>query len=90
VRKVKSLVKLMALAPHHRLHREHVIDRLWPDKGSEDGANNLHKALYMAGRILEPDLPPRLVLPAVAPGHAPAGGARWAVDRRRGVPGRGA
>jgi DNA-binding SARP family transcriptional activator len=25
----------------------------------EDGANNLHKMLYMARRILEPDLPPR-------------------------------
>jgi DNA-binding SARP family transcriptional activator len=28
VRKAKSLVKLLALAPRHRLHREHVIDRL--------------------------------------------------------------
>jgi DNA-binding SARP family transcriptional activator len=59
LRKVKSLVKLLALAPHHRLHREHVIDRLWPHMGPEDGANNLHKALYVARRILEPDLPPR-------------------------------
>ena len=59
LRKVKSLVKLLALAPHHRLHREHIIDRLWPDIGSEGGANNLHKVLYVARRILEPDLPPR-------------------------------
>jgi DNA-binding SARP family transcriptional activator len=59
LRKAKSLVKLLALAPRHRLHREHIIDRLWPDMGPEDGANNLHKALYMARRILEPDLPPR-------------------------------
>jgi hypothetical protein len=33
LRKAKSLVKLLALAPHHRLHREHLIDRLWPDVG---------------------------------------------------------
>jgi DNA-binding SARP family transcriptional activator len=58
-RRARSLVRLLALAPRHRLHREHVIDRLWPDMGSEDGANNLHKALYVARRILEPDLPPR-------------------------------
>jgi DNA-binding SARP family transcriptional activator len=59
LRKAKSLVKLLALAPHHRLHREHIIDRLWPDRGPKDGANNLHKALYVARRILEPDLVPR-------------------------------
>jgi DNA-binding SARP family transcriptional activator len=59
VRKVKSLVKLLALAPHHRLHREHVIDRLWPHMGPDDGANNLHRVLYEARRILEPDLPRR-------------------------------
>ena len=59
LRKAKSLVKLLALAPHHRLHREHVIDRLWPDLGPEDGANNLHRVLYVTRRILEPDLVPR-------------------------------
>ena len=31
LRKAKSLVKLLALAPHHRLHREHLMDRLWLD-----------------------------------------------------------
>jgi DNA-binding SARP family transcriptional activator len=59
LRKAKSLVKLLALAPHHRLHREHVIDRLWPEMGPEDGANNLHRVLYVVRRILEPDLAPR-------------------------------
>jgi DNA-binding SARP family transcriptional activator len=39
LRKAKSLVKLLARAPHHRLHREHIIDRLWPDLGPEDGPN---------------------------------------------------
>jgi DNA-binding SARP family transcriptional activator len=59
LRKAKSLVKLLALAPRHRLHREHIIDRLWPDMGPEDGANNLHRVLYVTRRILEPDLAPR-------------------------------
>jgi DNA-binding SARP family transcriptional activator len=58
-RKARSLVKLLALAPHHHLHREHIMERLWPDMDPEHGANNLHKALYIARRILEPDLPPR-------------------------------
>ena len=59
LRKAKSLVKLLALEPRQRLHREHVIDRLWPDMDPEDGANNLHRVLYTARRILEPGLPPR-------------------------------
>src|SRR2546423_5815922 len=59
LRKARSLVKLLALAPRHRLHREHIMDRLWPDMGPDDGANNLHKALYVTRRILEPNLPPR-------------------------------
>jgi DNA-binding SARP family transcriptional activator len=57
--RARRLVKLLAPAPHHRLHREHVTDRLWPHMAPGDGANNLHQALYMARRILEPDLPPR-------------------------------
>ena len=30
LRKAKTLVKLLALAPSHRLHRDLVVDRLWP------------------------------------------------------------
>jgi DNA-binding SARP family transcriptional activator len=59
VRKARSLVTLLALAPRHGLHREQVIDRLWPNLDPEDGTNNLHRVLYVARRILEPDLSPR-------------------------------
>src|SRR5439155_13559370 len=58
-RKARSLVKLLALTPRHRLHREQVMDRLWPDMDPQDAANNLHKALYVARRILDLDLPRR-------------------------------
>ena len=58
-RRARRLVKLLALTPQHRLHREHIIDRLWPHMAPEDRANNLHQALYMARHILEPDLAPR-------------------------------
>ena len=48
LRKGKSLVKLLALAPHHRLHREHIMDRLWHDMGPEDGANNWPRVWFHA------------------------------------------
>ncbi len=53
-----ALVKLLALAPEHRLHREVLIERLWPDLESEAASNNLHRTLYLARRTLEPDLRP--------------------------------
>ena len=52
LRKAKSLVKLLALAPGHQLHRDVLIDRLWPDAGVDSGANNLHQALHAARRVL--------------------------------------
>ena len=58
-RRARSLVKLLALAPRHRLHREQAIDQLWPDMDPEDGANNLHRVLHVARHTLEPDLAPR-------------------------------
>jgi DNA-binding SARP family transcriptional activator len=55
LRKAASLVKLLALAPGHRLHREQVIDLLWPDLGKRAASNNLRHALYTARQVLEPD-----------------------------------
>lgn len=54
--KPKLLVKLLALQPHRRLHREQVIEVLWPGHDVELAANNLHKAIHMARRALEPEL----------------------------------
>ena len=59
LRKAKTLVKLLALASDHRIHREVVIDRLWPDADPDAGANNLHQALHAARRVLGND---RIVL----------------------------
>ena len=47
-RRSSSLVKLLALAPGHRLHRERVIDTLWPDSDLAAAANNFHQTLYGA------------------------------------------
>ena len=51
-RKAASLVKLLALAHRHTLHREQVIDALWPDTAIEDAGPRLHKAAHFARRVL--------------------------------------
>src|SRR5688572_11860550 len=56
LRKTKNLVKLLALAPGHQLHREQLMEVLWPDQDPDAAANNLHKAVYTARRALEPAL----------------------------------
>src|SRR5215204_1858815 len=54
LRKAKSLLKLLALSPGHRLHREQAMELLWPDLDSEAALNNLHYALHVARHTLEP------------------------------------
>lgn len=47
-RSAAALVKVLALAPNHRLHREQVIDLLWPDDAVAEAAPKLHKAAHYA------------------------------------------
>src|ERR671913_2532733 len=54
LRKAQSLLKLLALAPGHRLHREQAMALLWPDLDPKAALNNLHYALRVARRTLEP------------------------------------
>lgn len=51
-RRSRDLVKLLALAPEHRLHGEQIIDLLWPDLAVRAGRANLHKAAHFARRAL--------------------------------------
>ena len=55
LKKARELVKLLALAPRHRLHREQAMDVLWRDRPPASAANNLHQAVYVARRALEAD-----------------------------------
>src|SRR3712207_1197307 len=48
LKRAASLIKLLALVPGHRLHREQAIDLLWPDLDPKAAANNLHHALHVA------------------------------------------
>ncbi|MGH3105876.1 MAG: hypothetical protein ACRDM3_01630, partial [Rubrobacteraceae bacterium] len=53
LRKASALVKLLALAPGHRLHREQVMDLLWPDLGKKAASNNLRQTLHAARGFLD-------------------------------------
>jgi len=52
LRKAKTLVKLLALARGHRMHRDALVTVLWPDRDGASATNNLHQALYVARRAL--------------------------------------
>jgi predicted ATPase len=55
LKKARELVKLLALAPQHRVHREQAMDAFWREKGPAAAANNLHQALHVARRALGAD-----------------------------------
>jgi DNA-binding SARP family transcriptional activator len=51
-RRGADLVKLLALTPQHRLHREQLMESLWPGLQPEAAAANLRKAVHYARRGL--------------------------------------
>ena len=52
LRKAKTLVKLLALAPEWRLHSGEAAELLWPDRDAGASRNNLHQAIFAARRAL--------------------------------------
>jgi DNA-binding SARP family transcriptional activator len=54
-RQVATFVKLLALSPGRRLHREQVIDALWPGVPVADAGPRLHKVAHYARRALDDD-----------------------------------
>ncbi|NUT46587.1 MAG: transcriptional activator domain-containing protein, partial [Saccharothrix sp.] len=51
-RRAADVVKLLAVERGHRLHREQVMDRLWPDLPADAAGANLRKAVHYARRAL--------------------------------------
>ncbi|HET7035603.1 MAG TPA: BTAD domain-containing putative transcriptional regulator [Thermomicrobiaceae bacterium] len=51
---VRTLLKRLALAHGHRLHREQLYDWLWPDLSPAAADNNLRRTLHIARHVLEP------------------------------------
>jgi DNA-binding SARP family transcriptional activator len=58
-RSAKTLMKLLATCPGHVLHREQILDVLWPGVEVESALNSFAKALHAARHAFEPDLPRR-------------------------------
>jgi predicted ATPase/DNA-binding SARP family transcriptional activator len=55
LRKARSLVKLLAVAPRCRLHRERVMEWLWPNSSRDAAANSLYQTVHHARRVIDPD-----------------------------------
>ena len=51
-RRGAELIKLLALAPGHSLHREQVMETLWPELTSDAAGANLRKAIHYLRRAL--------------------------------------
>src|SRR5919198_4884588 len=47
-RRAADVLKLLALAPAHRMHRSEVMEALWPESDPEASGSNLRKALHFA------------------------------------------
>jgi predicted ATPase/DNA-binding SARP family transcriptional activator len=52
LRKAKTLVKLLALAPGHWLTRDFVVDTLWANAEPQAASNNLHQILHSIRRMM--------------------------------------
>ena len=55
LKKAAGLVKLLALAPDHRLHRDQVMEAQWSGQGRRKASSSFRQALYIARRTLDPD-----------------------------------
>ena len=51
-RHAAALVKVLAMAPGRRLHREQLFDLIWPDDPLDEAAPKLHKAAHFARRAI--------------------------------------
>ncbi len=55
-RSAKTLTKLLVTSPGHALHREQILDVVWPGVDVESALNSFGKALHAARRAFEPEL----------------------------------
>jgi predicted ATPase/DNA-binding SARP family transcriptional activator/DNA-binding CsgD family transcriptional regulator len=55
LRKSAALIKLLALAPGHRMHREQAMELLWPGSSMRAASGSLRSVLYAARKVLDPN-----------------------------------
>jgi DNA-binding SARP family transcriptional activator len=53
LQKSRAVVKLLALEPRHRVNREELMERLWPEAEPDAALNNLYYALHVARRAVD-------------------------------------
>jgi DNA-binding SARP family transcriptional activator len=58
-RSARTLTKLLATHPRHSLHREEILELLWPGVQGGSALNRFGQALHAARRAFEPELLPR-------------------------------
>jgi DNA-binding SARP family transcriptional activator len=58
-RSARRLTKLLATHPRHSLHREEILELLWPGVPTKSALNRFGQALHAARRAFEPELLPR-------------------------------
>lgn len=46
LRRARDVLKLLALAPEHRIHREQLMEWLWPERDPNLAAHSLYQTLY--------------------------------------------
>src|SRR5687768_17149310 len=54
-RKAKLLVQILALQPTHELHREVLIEKLFPETEEKTANANFYRVLHSARKALEPN-----------------------------------
>ena len=52
LRKASELIRVLCFAAGHRMHREQLIEQLWPDSPLDAALNNLHQAIHVARSAL--------------------------------------
>lgn len=50
--RARRLIILLSLVPGNKLHRDQIIEKLWPDSNLSTGSNNFHQTLYTARNTL--------------------------------------
>ena len=53
LRKAKNLIKILALAHNHRLHREKLMDMLWPEHDLKAATDSLHQTVHAIRSVLK-------------------------------------
>ncbi|MCK6619042.1 MAG: AAA family ATPase [Calditrichia bacterium] len=52
-RKALNLIKLLSIAPKHQLHRDQILDTLWPSLEPLSASAQLYKAIHYARKVFE-------------------------------------